>query len=95
MRHCDTFPGLSRIRHLTGLNCVDGTGYIVGGPNSLLEAAMDRFLNQQNIERYRKLREARNASERLQVMKLLAEEKAKFKLEHLTRASSKIECCPS
>ena len=69
---------------------MDGTGYIVGGPVGLLEAAMDRFLNQQNIERYRKLREARNASERLQVMKLLAEEKAK--LEHLTRASSKIEC---
>jgi hypothetical protein len=54
---------------------------------------MDRFLNQRNIERYRKLIEARNAAERLQIMKLLAEEKAKFKLElrndHLKRASSK------
>jgi hypothetical protein len=53
---------------------------------------VDRFLNKQNIERYRKLREARNAAERQQVMKLLAEEKAKFKLE---LRNSKMECRPS
>jgi hypothetical protein len=42
---------------------------------------MDRFVNRQNIERYRKLKEARNAAERRQIMRLLAEERAKFKLE--------------
>jgi len=51
---------------------------------------MDRFLNQQNIERYRKLREARNAAERQQVLELLAEETAKFKLE-----LRKMGSCPS
>jgi len=42
---------------------------------------MDRFVNRQNIERYRRLAdETTNAIERLRVMKLLAEERAKFKL---------------
>ena len=43
---------------------------------------MDRFVNRQNIERYRRLAdETTNATERLRVIKLLAEERAKFKLE--------------
>jgi hypothetical protein len=42
---------------------------------------MDRFTSRQNIERYRKLREAPNAAERRQLLELLAEEKAKFNLE--------------
>jgi len=43
---------------------------------------MDRFVNRQNIERYRRLAiDTTNATERLQIMKLLAEEEAKFKLE--------------
>jgi hypothetical protein len=50
--------------------------------DSLWEAAMDRFVNLQNIERYRRLAiETTNATERLQIMKLLAEEEAKFKLD--------------
>jgi hypothetical protein len=59
---------------------------------------MDRFPNQHNIQRYRKLREAPNAVERRQIMKLLADEKAKFKLElrsgYLARESSRMECRP-
>jgi hypothetical protein len=36
---------------------------------------MDRFVNRQNIERYRRLAdETTNATERVQVIKLLAEE---------------------
>ena len=43
---------------------------------------MDRFVNRQNIERYRRLAsEATNATERLQILELLAEEEATFKLE--------------
>jgi len=43
---------------------------------------MDRFVNRQNIERYRRLAiETTTATERLQIMKLLAEEEAKFQLE--------------
>jgi hypothetical protein len=43
---------------------------------------MDRFINQQNIDRYRRLAsEATSATDRLRIMKLLAEEEAKFKLE--------------
>ena len=43
---------------------------------------MDRFVNRQNIERYRRLAiDTTNATERLQIMNLLAEEEAKFKLE--------------
>jgi hypothetical protein len=64
-----------------------------------LEAAMDRFLDKQNIERYRRLRETGNAAERRQIMKLLAEEKAKFKLElrkvELTRELSTMEYRPA
>ena len=59
---------------------------------------MDRFLNQQNIERYRKLKETPNAVERRKIMKLLAEERAKFKLElrnvYLAREPSRMECHP-
>jgi hypothetical protein len=59
---------------------------------------MDRFLNRPNIERYRKLRQTRNAAERRQIMKQLAEETAKFKLElrnaDLSRESSRTECRP-
>jgi hypothetical protein len=42
---------------------------------------MDRFLDRENIERYRRLRETTSAAERLRIMKSLAEERAKFKLE--------------
>lgn len=42
---------------------------------------MDRFMNRKNIELYRRLKEARSAAERRRVMKLLTEERAKFKLE--------------
>jgi hypothetical protein len=42
---------------------------------------MDRFVNRQNVERYRRLREARNAAERRHIMELLAKERAEFKLE--------------
>jgi hypothetical protein len=42
---------------------------------------MDRFVSRQNIERYRRLRETPTVAERLQIMKSLAEEKAKFNLE--------------
>jgi len=42
--------------------------------------AMDRFVNRENIDRYRRLAsESADATERLQLMKLLAEEEAKFK----------------
>jgi hypothetical protein len=51
------------------------------GSDSLLEAAMDRFLDRRNIERYRRLRETPNAAERLQIMRSLAEEETKFRLE--------------
>jgi hypothetical protein len=47
-----------------------------------LEAAMDRFVTQENIKRYRKLAsESTNAIERSRIMTLLAEAEAKFKLE--------------
>lgn len=53
------------------------------------EAAMDRFTNEENVERYRRLaNEAISDTERLQVLKLLAVEVAKFKLE-LKAASQK------
>ncbi len=43
---------------------------------------MDDFVSQENIKRYRKLASAStNSSERSQIMKLLAEEEAKLKLE--------------
>jgi hypothetical protein len=44
--------------------------------------AMDRFVNRENIDRYRRLAsEATDATERLKILELLAEEEAKFKLE--------------
>jgi hypothetical protein len=46
-----------------------------------LEAAVDRFLERQNIERYRRLKDARSAAERRRILGSLAEERAKFKLE--------------
>jgi hypothetical protein len=56
--------------------------------DSLWEAAMDRFVNGQNIVRFRRLAdETTNAIERLWVMKLLAEEWAVFKLEFKGRAA--------
>ena len=58
---------------------------------------MDRFIDQQNVDRYRRLRETANADERLQIVKLLAEEMTKFKLEFqhvdLVRGSRE-ECRP-
>jgi hypothetical protein len=59
---------------------------------------MDRFLDRQNIERYRRLRETQNAAERVHILKLLADEEAKFKLElqnsDLPRVSCSVECRP-
>jgi hypothetical protein len=56
---------------------------------------MDRFMDRRNVELYRRLRETPNPDERLQIMKLLAEEEVKFKLEFqnidLARGSS-AEC---
>jgi hypothetical protein len=46
------------------------------------DAAMDRFVNRENIERYRRLAsESTDATERLLILRLLAEERARFKLE--------------
>jgi hypothetical protein len=43
---------------------------------------MDRFLERENIKRYRRLAsEFTNDAERLQILKLLAEEEARFKVE--------------
>ena len=43
---------------------------------------MDRFVNRENIKRYRKLAsESTGVTERLRIITLLAEEEAKFKLE--------------
>jgi hypothetical protein len=59
---------------------------------------MDRFTSRQNIERYRKLREAPNAAERRQLLELLAEEKAKFNLKlqnvDLAQVSWSADYCP-
>jgi hypothetical protein len=47
---------------------------------------VDRFINRQNIERYHRLADqATSATERLRIMRLLAEGKAKFKLEFNVR----------
>ena len=78
MRHCDTFPRFSTHPTFNWTKLPERDRLRCRGSDSPLEAAVDRFLNQQNIERYRKLRGARNAAERQQVMKLLAEEQAKF-----------------
>src|ERR1700689_1228994 len=51
--------------------------------------AMDRFVSRENIERYRRLSvETKDAAERLRILKLLAEEEAKFKLEMSRRGPS-------
>jgi hypothetical protein len=43
---------------------------------------MDRFLERESIKRYRRLAsEFTNDAERLQILKLIAEEEARFKLE--------------
>lgn len=45
---------------------------------------MDRFLNEQNIERYRKLADtATDEAQRVMIMRLLAEENAKLKASYL------------
>jgi hypothetical protein len=44
--------------------------------------AMDRFVSRENIERYRRLsQKTAGTDERLRILKLLAEEEARFKLE--------------
>ena len=44
--------------------------------------SMDRFVSRENVKRYRRLAGASiHPSERLQILKLLAEEEAKFKFE--------------
>jgi hypothetical protein len=42
---------------------------------------VDRFVNEKNIERYRRLRELRDDAERREILRLLVEEQAKFRLE--------------
>jgi hypothetical protein len=58
---------------------------------------MNRFMDRRNVELYRRLRETPNPEERLQIMKLLAEEEINFKLEFqnvdLARGS-RVECRP-
>jgi hypothetical protein len=55
---------------------------------------MDRFMDRQNVELYRRLRETPNADERLQIMKLLAEEfRLAFQNVDLARGSG-VECRP-
>jgi hypothetical protein len=50
--------------------------------NGPQEAAMDSFVSRENIRRYRKLAsESTDATVRSQIMKMLAEEETKFKLE--------------
>ena len=52
---------------------------------------MDRFVNRENIKRYRRLASAStDAAERLRIMKLLAEEEAKFKVD-LSRRGDALE----
>jgi len=54
--------------------------------------AMDRFVNRENIDRYRRLaNESAEATDRLQLMKLLAEEEAKFKSELSRRGGASPE----
>ena len=42
---------------------------------------MDRFVKRENIEHYRRLREAQSPAERRKILGSLAEERAQFKLE--------------
>ncbi len=47
---------------------------------------MDRFINRQNIDRYRRLAsETTDATERQQIIRLLAEEEAKFRPDQAKR----------
>lgn len=47
---------------------------------------MDRFINRQNIDRYRRLAsETTDAAERQQLIRLLAEEEAKFRPDQAKR----------
>jgi len=60
---------------------------------------MDRFLDPHCVELYDRLRETPDADERQQILKLLAEERARFKLELqavlLAKQSRiRIECRP-
>ena len=91
-RHFDTSPRLLRTRQLAGLNGAKGTAYVCRGFHGLQEAAMDRFVNRRNIEHYRRLRQTKSAAERLHIMKLLAEEKAKFNREFQCFDLAKVLC---
>jgi hypothetical protein len=54
-------------------------------------------MDRQNVDLYRRLRETLDADERLQIMKLLAEENAKFRLEFQNvdvARGSRAECRP-
>ena len=54
--------------------------------------AMDRFVSRENIERYRRLSiETADVAERSRILKLLAEEEAKFKLEMSRRGDGPAE----
>ena len=58
--------------------------------------AMDRFVSRENIKRYRHLAsETTDAAERSKIMKLLADEEARFKLETSGRgdASERMITC--
>ena len=56
---------------------------------------MDRFVNRENVKRYRRLAsETTNAAERSRIMKLLAEQTAKFKLELRRRGDGPEELSP-
>jgi hypothetical protein len=53
-----------------------------------LGAAVDRFVDRENIERYRTLAsESTGVAERLRILKLLADERAAFKLEFQAAAA--------
>ena len=58
--------------------------------------AMDRFVARENIERYRKLAsKLTDSAERSRIMKLLAEQVAKFKLELRRRSEGPESAHPS
>lgn len=53
---------------------------------------LERFVNRQNIERYRRLScEATDANERVKILRLLAEELAKFRQEMAVPAERRAE----
>jgi hypothetical protein len=49
---------------------------------------MDRFMDRQNVELYRRLRQTPDVDERLRILKLLADRKLEFKLEFHRRLRS-------